>query len=256
MLTASLFDQSGFSVRLGWGERGAKEASLTESLLIVCDVLRFSSAVVTAVHCGATVFPCPTYDDPAGAKSLARQHNAILAVHSRDVPEKGRYSLSPQSFLTVLPGEKIVIESLNGSICAALGDKGATVYAGCFLNAKAVAKAAQKEAEESGKPIMVLACGERSQLSDSEGELRFALEDYLGAGAILSHFTLSLSPEAEVCAAAWRGSKARFKELLWDCGSGRELREKGLGADVESVSQLDLYSVAPRLVQGEFVNFS
>ena len=124
----------------------------------------------------------------------------------------------------------------------------------CFLNAKAVAKAAQTEAKASGKPITVLACGERSQAPDSEGELRFAIEDYLGAGAILSYFDLPLSPEAEVCAAAWKGSKDRIRELLGECGSGRELREKGLEADVEFAAQLDLYRVAPKLIQGAFVD--
>ena len=36
-----------------------------------------------------------------------------------------------------------------------------------------------------------------------------------------------------------------LKTLLWECGSGRELRAKGFGHDVEHAAQLNIYETVP-----------
>jgi 2-phosphosulfolactate phosphatase len=57
-----------------------------------------------------------------------------------------------------------------------------------------------------------------------------------------------------VCAAAYEQSRARLGELLWDCGSGRELRLAGYPGDVRHCSREDLYRTVPMLKDGRFVN--
>jgi phosphosulfolactate phosphohydrolase-like enzyme len=47
--------------------------------------------------------------------------------------------------------------------------------------------------------VTVIACGERWNIPSEDGELRMALEDYLGAGAILSYLPYEKSPEARAC---------------------------------------------------------
>jgi 2-phosphosulfolactate phosphatase len=91
----------------------------------------------------------------------------------------------------------------------------------------------------------VIACGERWPEPGEDGALRVAIEDYLGAGAILSYLAVDKSPEAQVCEGAFRGAQGRLTELLHDSISGRELRQKGWDADVEHAAQLNVYDVVP-----------
>ncbi len=246
---ASPFDQSPFRVRLAWGKQGALHAAAQGDLLLLCDVLRFSSAAVTAAANGGLIYPCRTLLEAA---KIVREQKAVLAVSSAQVPHHGQYSLSPQSFLEMTPGEKVVLPSRNGSVCASLAETGAAVWAGCLLNAEAAGREAQREAERLGKAITVLACGERGASSQEGEETRFALEDYLGAGAILNALSLPRSPEAEVCAAAFQGVSDRLEALLRECGSGQELRSRGLEADVVFAAQWNRYWVVPKLENGAF----
>jgi 2-phosphosulfolactate phosphatase len=98
-----------------------------------------------------------------------------------------------------------------------------------------------------------VACGERWPEPAGDEPLRVAVEDELGAGAILAALAArghSLSPEADVSAGAFRSAAPRLDDLLWDSGSGRELRAKGLAADVRHAARLDLYDCAPAMQDG------
>jgi 2-phosphosulfolactate phosphatase len=103
------WDQSGYRCRLEWGRRGARAAAERGDILVVVDVLRFSSAVITGVAHGAIVYPCAWDDDPV---AFAARVGAEVAVRRRqDVPEKGRYSLSPASFTSIEAGTRVVLAS-------------------------------------------------------------------------------------------------------------------------------------------------
>jgi 2-phosphosulfolactate phosphatase len=241
----SIFDQSGYRVRLEWGLRGGEAAAERGDVLVVVDVLRFSTTVVAAVGRGAYIYPCPEASDP---EHLASQVSAELAVPDRNVPEEGRYSLSPHTFVEAEPGTSIVLPSANGSVCAACADSVPALFAGALVNATATAGAVEAGAKLRGCYVTVLACGERWP----DDSLRFAIEDYLGAGAILSHLSLPKSPEAQVCEAAFVGCRDPFAEVIWDCGSGRELRERGLEEDVRFAARLDVMDVVAMLRSGRF----
>src|SRR5205823_5770038 len=108
---------------------------------------------------------------------------------------------------------------------------------GCLLNASAAAEAVSRYLAGHGN-VTILACGERWQEPGYNEDLRFAIEDSLGAGAVLAGLEAEKSPEARVCEAAFRGCRDALRELLWHCGSGRELRERGFPGDVEHAAQL------------------
>ena len=87
------------------------------------------------------------------------------------------------------------------------------------------------------------------------GGIRFALEDLLGAGAIMVALpNLSSSPEAKAARAAFLGAKSQLLTRLLTCGSGIELIDKGTEADVHYAAQLNSLTVAPRLTNGIFSN--
>jgi 2-phosphosulfolactate phosphatase len=236
-------------VRLAWGRRGAQDAAERGDILVVVDTLRFSTAAATAVHHGALIYPCAT--DPALFNALAQRVGGEVALHHPASPAPTRFSLSPRSFLGVEPGASVVLPSPNGSTCSQYGSRAPALFVGALVNAQAVAGAVAHALDEASHVnVTVLACGERWRTPDDEGVLRFALEDYLGAGAILSALPFSRTMEAQVCVAAFAAMRDRLDEALWECESGQELRAKGLGEDVRFAAQLNLYDTAP-ILRGE-----
>lgn len=246
---ADWFSQQGYRCRFDWGRHGVQEAAKRGDVVVIVDVLSFSTAVAAAVAQGGLVFPCREGED---AEALANRIGGEAAVHRGDVPARGRFSLSPQTFETMEPGARVVLPSPNGATCSRYGAMAPVLFAGALVNAQAVAQAVSAVIAATDLAVTVVACGERQQAPSEDGDLRFAVEDYLGTGAILSHWTEALSPEAQVCADAFRQAADTLAETVWECGSGWELRAKGFGEDVRLAARLDRYDSAPRLRDGAF----
>ncbi|HEX6289952.1 MAG TPA: 2-phosphosulfolactate phosphatase [Herpetosiphonaceae bacterium] len=241
-MSATTFSQDPYRCRLEWGRAGARRAAERGDLLVVVDTLSFSSTTVTAVQHGAIVYPCAHDEDPA---MLARRVGGEVAVGRGDVPHSGRFSLSPLTYLDVAPGTRIVLRSPNGATCSRYAPQVPHLFVGALLNAAAVAAVVADMLESTEARVTLLACGERWATSGEDGALRFAIEDALGAGAILSYLPYPKSPEARVCEAAYTAMREDIGALLWECGSGRELRERGFGGDVEHAGRLNLYDAVP-----------
>jgi len=236
-------------VRLAWGRRGARDAAERGDILVVVDTLRFSTAAATAVHHGALIYPCAT--EEALYNALAQRVGGEVALHHAAAPTLTRFSLSPRSFLTVELGVRVVLPSPNGSTCAQYGSRAPALFVGTLINAQAVAGAVSYLLNGARHlNVTVLACGERWRTPDEEGALRFAVEDYLGAGAILSALPFSQAMEAQVCMTTFRAMRDQVDTALWECESGQELRGKGLGEDVRFAAQLNVYDTAP-ILRGE-----
>jgi 2-phosphosulfolactate phosphatase len=236
-------------VRLAWGRRGARDAAARGDILVVVDTLRFSTAAATAVQRGALIYPCGT--DEALYNALARRIGGEVALHHPASPAHTRFSLSPRSFLAVEAGVRVVLPSPNGSTCSQYGSRAPALFVGAPVNAQAVAGAVSSLlAGASHLNLTVLACGERWRTPDEEGVLRFAIEDFLGAGAILAALPFSRTMEAQVCVAAFAAVRDQLDAALWECESGQELRAKGMGEDVRFAAQLDLFDTAP-ILRGE-----
>jgi 2-phosphosulfolactate phosphatase len=119
---------------------------------------------------------------------------------------------------------------------------------GALVNRTAVATCVQKLLDGTKLDITVIACGERWTEPSDDGALRFAVEDYLGAGAILSRINGDLSAEARICAGAF--DPANAESLLFNCGSGREQIDKGDRASVLHAGMIDRYNIVPVLRDG------
>ena len=119
---ADPWSQDGYRCRLEWGHRGARVAAERGDVLVVIDVLRFSTATVTAVQHGGIIYPCAWSDDP---EAYAARIGAEAAVRRRAVPGQGRFSLSPQTFTAIEPGTRVVLASPNGATCQPVRPGGA-----------------------------------------------------------------------------------------------------------------------------------
>jgi 2-phosphosulfolactate phosphatase len=234
------FDQQEFDIRCEWGENGVTVLAPISKVVIIVDVLSFSTCVDIAVHHGAIVFPAQWKDESAA--KFAASISAELADPKRT---KGKYSLSPESLMNISLGTRIVLPSPNGATLT-LKAKPTPVLAGCLRNARAVALAAMKY----GTKIAIIPAEERWK---DDHSLRPSFEDFIGAGAIISHLTGELSPEAVSAVAAFQGVNLMLGEYLRQCSSGKELVERGFSEDVDLASQLDISDTAPILINDAFV---
>lgn len=239
------FSQSPNQVRAEWGMRGAREAAERGDIVIIVDVLSFSSTVASAVRVGAVVHP---HSKDSFAQSYADSVHAELIAGRMEAAGSGAPSLSPVSFGPRHRGRRYVLCSLNGAACSQAGMRASALFAGCLLNASTVAQAADRLQAETGAAITVVPCGEQwAHPRGGENVLRPAIEDYLGAGAIIRRLTGVKSAEAEMCEAAFAAAEPRLGDLIWASGSGRELRERGYADDVRHCVRLDAFDSAPLL---------
>jgi 2-phosphosulfolactate phosphatase len=240
-----VYDQSGYDARFDWGPDGARELGRAARVVIVVDVMSFSTAVEVAVSHGAEAYPCRFAD--GAATELARQIGGIETVPRRATTRESPFSLSPPTMARARPGMKIVVASPNGArVSLAAAESKATVIAGCLRNASAVARAAL----EIGAPIAVIAAGERWIATDA---LRPAFEDLAGAGAILAALgNLSIAPEARAALAAFRAAEHDLARALADCASGRELIARGFQQDVTCAAERDVSVTVPIMRNGAF----
>lgn len=205
---------------------------------IIVDVLSFSTCVDIACSRGAQVLPYQYKD--ATAETFARERSAVLAVGRSGMG----LSLSPKSLLEISPNTRLVLPSPNGSTLT-LACSTPVVLAACLRNALAVATYASRQRD----PITVVAAGEQWD----NGALRPAVEDLIGAGAVIHFLRANKSPEAAVAEAAFLGSRAQLSSILGDCASAIELIERGFAADVQLAEAFNASSCVPRLVDGAYV---
>jgi len=160
--------------------------------------------------------------------------------------------------------------SRNGAATAvAAADSGATVLLGSLRNASAVARTVLEiqNRRQQRTSVTVLAAGE---LTDA-GELRFAVEDQLGAGTIIAALSDRgadhTSPEAAAACESARGLRRAMRHLLTASGSGKELAD-GVAAtarieaaglvptETSAAAEIDAVDAVPVLDGGVFVAFA
>lgn len=250
-LIAEDASQHGFAFRFGWGAEGLTALAPVCDVIVIVDVLRFTSAVSVAAAGGSIVFPYRWNDD--GAAEYAIERGAVLAGRREDGP----VSLSPTDLISLPSGSRIVLPSPNGSTLSFHARELGTpfVLAGALRNAEATAYRAQALANAG--PIGVIAAGER--WPGSSAPLRPSVEDMLGAGAVFATLDPSAaaaggcSPEADAARAAFIAARPRMAEVLSSCSSGRELARIGFADDVMTCAELDAGNVAAQLVDDAYV---
>jgi 2-phosphosulfolactate phosphatase len=215
---------------------------------VIVDVLSFSTSVTIATGRGTIVYP-HAWPSP-NLDVFAASHEAVLAVHRREVSPSHPWSLSPAHLLDAPAPERLVLPSPNGSSIAASAIN-AHVLAGCLRNATAVARWLERhDFAKQQRPAVVIAAGERWP----SGALRPALEDLLGAGAIIASLPVdrSRSPEAAAAEACWRACRDKADELLRDCATARQLTAAGYPRDVDLAAEHDAQDTVPLLTASAF----
>ena len=233
------FDQKDYDIMFEWGLRGLEALFPHSDVVVIIDVLSFTTCVDIVVANGGIVFPYRWKDD--SVLEYAASVHAIAASSRRRFSNE--YSLSPTSLKAVTPGARLVLPSPNGStLSLSTGDL--PTFAGCLRNAYAVARAASN----AGERIAVIAAGEKWD----DGSLRPSFEDLIGAGAIIDALPGKKSPEAETAVASYLSCSNTLVESLFNCGSGKELVGRGFEGDVLLASQVNASETAAVLFNGYY----
>ena len=227
---------------LGFTAKDIAKAVQRGNVIIVIDVLRCCSTIVTALANAAEgVIPTKTVRE---ARVLHKKHpEFILAGERRGIKPKGfdlgnsPLEFSPQKvkrkhiILTTTSGTKAIISSKNAKY----------VFTGAFLNAEATAKAALRIAEREGTGISLISAGTNG---------RFSLEDFICAGAIAKGFSADNVEHSDAVLAALLAFQQARKSLDRVIQSGyhaRYLISQGFEEDVKFCSQLNILKIVPFL---------
>src|SRR3954467_6966225 len=100
----SYFDQHPHRVRFDWGWRGCRDAAERGDIVVIVDVLRFSTMVASATSRGVGIVPVSDADD---IEAIQREQNAVVIENA----------LAPLRYETVPSGTRVVVRSPNGATC-------------------------------------------------------------------------------------------------------------------------------------------
>jgi len=227
-------------VSLELSAKDAVKAVSRGDVLIVIDVLRCCSTIVTALANGAKdVIPTKTIEE---AQALHKKHPEFLLAGERKGLKPKGFDLgnSPLEFSSNIVKEKhVVLTTTNGTKVICLSKNARWVLIGAFFNAETVAKTAFKIAQKEKIGISFVLSGTRG---------RFSLEDFMCAGAIVENLSadkIECSDAVLAASLTFQQSCRQLTEII-QCGShARYLKDIGHEEDVKFCCQLNAYPVVP-----------
>lgn len=212
-------------------------ATLPGAVVLVVDVLRASTSIITALAngCAAVV---PVAEPEEARRRAAAIPGALVAGERRGEPLDG-FDLgnSPLEFAPErVAGRTIVMTTSNGTraLCAVRG--AADVGIGALVNLEAAAAWAAGR----GRDVLVVCAGERGVRS---------LEDWVCAGLLAERIALRtgavLADGAAAASAAGRAYAGDVSRLARDSRWARHLTASGRGRDVAACLALDTTTLVP-----------
>jgi len=221
---------------------------LPGKVVIVLDVLFATTSIAAALAHGATEVIPALDGDAARALAAARPPGSyVLAGEYGAETLPGFSHPTPLSLLgEPLSGRALVYSTTNGTVAIHKAAGASRVYAASLCNGAAVVEHVIARAE--GETVLVVCSGSVDA---------FNLEDFYGAGHLVSHFTRrqpgwELTDTALAAAILHDGSEALA--CLSRSRVGRMMRDRGLEREVEWAARKDHLAVVPELRGGRLVN--
>ncbi|MDH4615869.1 2-phosphosulfolactate phosphatase [Brevibacillus sp. AY1] len=209
---------------------------ISNHVVIVIDVLRASSTIVTALGNGfASVLPVETIGQ---AQSL-RTPTCTLAGerHCKKIPEFDYNNSPTQLARHPQKGGQLILTTTNGTRAIQKAERAPALLIGCFLNATACMSYAFHQKLD----ITLYCAGTRSE---------FALEDGLAAGYMIS-LAQAKYPMLQVCdlGKALMASYLHLADSIADVmpltTTGKRLVQHLFTDDIAYCAQLDHYQLVP-----------
>jgi 2-phosphosulfolactate phosphatase len=221
---------------------GLNAGDLAGRGVVVIDVLRATSSIVTALSSGArAVVPAATSEEAVRLTANLEKDGIVLAGERRMVKIEG-FGLgnSPREMTRAAVGGKTVyLATTNGTPALVAAQGGDPVLVAAALNFSAVAERARVVFAERGE--LVIMCAGR--------EKQFALEDAYTAGRLVKAVKkgarkVALNDAAQV-SLDLAGQQGGWEDAFDASDAARQLAETGLGDDVAYCAHPDRFTVVP-----------
>jgi 2-phosphosulfolactate phosphatase len=204
------------------------DKSYSKDVAIMVDVLRASTTITVALNNFNKII---AVKDKSMAIKLAKEYNAVLAGERDGAPLPGFDTGNSPVEIKNFSGDALVLTTTNGT--RILEGMKAKSLIGSFVNAKAVA---QKASEIADNHIEIVMAGVRG---------RFAIEDFLGAGEIISYLkNYELDEMAQAAYMASMDEKMVNKAII-NSKSALGLQKLGFLDDITFSIKKNIYDIIP-----------
>jgi len=222
---------------------------LEDKLVIVIDVLRATSTMVTALANGCqSIIPVLSPEDALEKRltlpgSLLGGERGVLLIEGFDLGNSP-FDYVPEK----VGGKKIIITTTNGTRAIRDASTAPKIWMASFLNMQSIVLAALRQFENSDKlqGIVVFCAGT---------EERFDLPDTLCAGMLIDGLgtNVTLNDLGEAARMLYRSSENYLVDKIRDSVHGKKLISLGFERDVVYCSTPNVLPIIPVLEEGEIV---
>lgn len=218
-------------------------------IIIVIDVLRASSTIVTALYWGANcIIPISSVSEAEKIRKKYKLNNSLLCGEENGVKIEG-FDLgnSPLEFKKELIKEKILLmKTTNGTRilreCYKLF-KNKNIYIASFLNIIFIIEKVKK----INKDVLIVCSG---------SENNFSLEDFGCAGLILNGLEdYETDDFSKVSKFMIKYFNNDYKKLFLESFHGKNLLNKGFEEDLKFCSDVGIFNIAPIYKNGVIYPF-
>ena len=221
-----------------------EQRDLGDACVVVLDILRASSTIVTAMANGCEeVIPTATVEEAVEIAHGYGKGEFILGGERRGNKIEG-FDLgnSPLEYTREnVAGKKIIFTTTNGTRLLKIAKNAQCVLVGSFLNLSSVC-----EYLLSLNKDVILAC--------AGDERKLALDDLACSGMMVDYLAarkeVELTDGAIVARTIYSAYRDHIEKALSSAEHGRFLIDAGYHKDVKFASSLDLYEVVPIFSQG------
>jgi len=228
--------------------RDAGKAVVRGDVVVVVDVLRCTSSIITALANGArSLRPVRTVKE---ARRIHAQTPRYVLAGERGGRKPKGFALgnSPREFTRdAVEGRDIIITTTSGTAALTRVMDARWVLIGALVNAQVVADAAARIGAKEGRGVSLALAGKRGS---------FSLEDFLGAGAIMAALptkSVAYSDAAYASVLAFQAAKASLTTIIQAGSHGQTLQRLGLGEDVVFCTQLNTHRIVPQFADHHII---
>jgi 2-phosphosulfolactate phosphatase len=228
------------------------EEDVEDRIVLVVDVLRASSTIITALHNGArSVIPVTDLGQAGKIASNLDQASYLLGGERNGEPIEG-YHLgnSPREYDAATVRDKTIILSTTngtGAIARALGARHLAVAA--FLNADAAVSFVQ---DHPGLDLTIICAGWKNRVS---------LEDTLCAGLLLHRLwegrdEADLTDSARISLTQYRRHAEDLSHTVTHSNHAERLTRLGMQDDIGYCLQVDAFDLLPVYKENKLIPFA
>jgi len=221
---------------------------LPGKIVIVLDILFATSSIVAAVANGAQeVVPFLDGEAALGESRKRRAGSFVLSGELNAVTLEGFCHPTPLALVGEGVGGKSVIYcTTNGTVAIAKSREASRVYAAALLNGEAMVEHVERTAR--GETVLLVCSGSADN---------FNLEDFYGAGYLVSLF--ARNPKHELSDAAIAAQLLHDRSDAYECLArsrvGRMMLDRGLESEVRFAARKSCFDVVVALEDGSLRAF-